>query len=55
MTKCRGSEEQLIGILREGRAQHAGEDRVLAEHNISGAIYYAWKCKYGGMDVSEAR
>ena len=28
---------------------------VCAKHNISDATYYAWKRKYGGMDVSEAR
>jgi putative transposase len=28
---------------------------VCAQHNISDATYYAWKRKYGGMDVSEAR
>ena len=28
---------------------------VCAKHNISEATYYAWKKKYGGMDVSEAR
>jgi putative transposase len=28
---------------------------VCAKHNISEATYYAWKRKYGGMDVSEAR
>lgn len=26
-----------------------------AKHNISEATYFAWKKKYGGMDVSEAR
>jgi putative transposase len=28
---------------------------VCAKHNISEPRYYAWKKKYGGMDVSEAR
>jgi putative transposase len=28
---------------------------VCAKHNISEPTYYAWKKKYGGMDVSEAR
>ena len=28
---------------------------VCAKHNISEPPYYAWKKKYGGMDVSEAR
>jgi putative transposase len=25
------------------------------KHNISNATYYAWKAKFGGMDVSEAQ
>ena len=28
---------------------------MCAKHNISEATYYAWKRKFGGMDVSEAR
>ena len=54
MKRSRFSEEQIIGILRE--VQGGGNTRaVCAAHNISEGTYYAWKCKYGGMDVSEAR
>ena len=28
---------------------------LFRSHNISEATYFAWKKKYGGMDVSEAR
>lgn len=28
---------------------------MCGEHNVSQATYYAWKRKYGGMEVSEAR
>ena len=28
---------------------------MCAKHNISEAAYYAWKRKFGGMDVSGAR
>ena len=28
---------------------------VCAKHNINEATYYAWKRKFGGMEVSEAR
>jgi putative transposase len=53
MKKSRFSEEKIIEILREG---HAGSVKsVCAKHNISEATYYAWKKKYGGMEVNEAR
>lgn len=52
MKRSRFSEEQIIGILRE--VQGGGHTRaVCAAHNISEGTYYAWKRKYGGMDVSE--
>ena len=28
---------------------------LCAKHNISQATFYAWKRKYGGMDIDEAR
>lgn len=54
MKKSRYSEEQIIGILREGGSGSAVKV-VCAKHNISEGTYYAWKRKYGGMDVSEAK
>jgi len=54
MKRSRFSEEQVIGILRE--AQAGGPVKaVCAAHNISAATYHAWKRKYGGMEVNEAR
>ncbi len=54
MKRNRFSEEQIIGVLRE---QEAGA--VVAElcrkHGMSSATFYAWKAKYGGMDVSDAK
>ena len=54
MKRSRFSEEQIIGMLRE---QEAGTSvaELCRKHGMSSATFYAWKAKYGGMDVSEAR
>lgn len=54
MKRSRFMEEQIISILRE---QEAGGKtaEVCRRHGISTATFYAWKAKFGGMDVSEAR
>lgn len=54
MKRSRFSEEQIIGILREQEGGQPTAD-VCRRHGISGATFYKWKAKYGGLDVSEAR
>ena len=54
MKRSEFTEEQIIGVLRE---QEAGVTtaEVCRRHGISSAPFYAWKSKYGGMDVSDAK
>jgi putative transposase len=54
MKKSRFSEEQIIGILKQGEAGVKTAD-VCREHGVSAATFYGWKQKYGGMDVAEAQ
>ena len=54
MKPSRFTEEQIIGILREQEAGGKTAD-VCRKHGISGATFYKWKARYGGLDVSDAR
>jgi putative transposase len=54
MKRSRFTEEQVIAILREQDAGAKTAD-VCRRHGISEATFYAWKAKFGGLDVSEAR
>lgn len=54
MRKSRFSEEQIIGMIKE---QEPGLPtvEVCRKHGLSPATFYKLKCKYDGMEVSEAR
>lgn len=51
----RYTEEQIIAILKEASAGGSVVGEVIRRHGISPKTYYAWKAKYGGMEISEAR
>ncbi|MFE8586017.1 IS3 family transposase, partial [Sphingomonas sp. NCPPB 2930] len=48
------SEEQIIGILKEAEAG-AVVTELCRKHGMSSATYYAWKAKFGGLEVSDAK
>ena len=48
------TEEQIIGILQEHEAGAKCAD-LCRKHGMSEGTFYAWKAKYSGMTVSEAK
>jgi putative transposase len=54
LRKSRFKEEQIIAILAE-QERGLTTAEVCRKHGISGATFYKWKAKFGGLDVSEAR
>ncbi len=54
MSKSRHTEAQMIGALKQVEAGRKVED-VAREAGVSKHTLYAWKAKYGGMDVSQAQ
>ncbi len=49
----RMSTEQIIGVLKQVEAGRKVEE-VAREVGVSKHTVYAWKAKYGGLEVSEA-
>lgn len=54
MKRKRFSEEQIIAILKEHEAGASVAD-LCRKHGMSNPTFYAWKAKFGGMEVSDAK
>ena len=54
MKKSRFETEQIIAILQE-HAAGTPPAELLRRHGISRQTFYAWKKRYGDLQVSEAR
>ena len=54
MSKSKHSEAQMIEALKQVEAGRSA-DEVGRSYGVSKHTVYAWKAKYGGMDVSEAQ
>lgn len=54
MKRTRYSEEQIIGTLTEHDAGAKYAD-LCRKHGMSEGTFYAWKSKYSGMTVSDAK
>ena len=54
MSKSNHSEAQMMEALKQVEAGRSAAE-VGREYGVSKHTIYAWKAKYGGMDVSEAQ
>jgi len=54
MAKGKHSEAEIIGALKQLEAGRTAED-VGREMGVSKNTIYAWKAKFGGLDVNEAQ
>ena len=52
--KKRFSDEQIITILREAEAGVSARE-ICRKHAISDATFYAWRKKFGDMEVPEVK
>ena len=54
MSKSRHSEAEMIAALKQLEVGRKAEE-VAREVGVSKHTIYAWKAKYGGLEVSEAQ
>ena len=48
------TEEKIIAVLKEAESGVPVKE-LCRKHGMASASFYAWKRKYGGMEVSEAK
>ncbi len=51
MRKSRYSDSQIMAILKQAEAGTPVPE-LCREHGMSNALFYRWRSKFGGMDVS---
>ena len=51
MKTARFSDAQIMGILRQAESGFPVSE-LCREHGMSGASFYKWRSRYGGMDAS---
>ncbi len=54
MSRSKHTEAQIVAAVKQVEAGRKAED-VAREVGVSKHTLYAWKAKYGGMEVSEAQ
>ena len=54
MKRSRFSDEQITAMLKENEAG-AKVDDICRRHGVSGATFYGWRKKFGGMERSDAK
>lgn len=51
MKKSRFSDSRILAILKQAETG-VPVPELCREHGMSGATFYQWRAKYGGMDAS---
>jgi putative transposase len=54
MARKRYTEEQIVGILKEGAAG-ARTEELCRKHGISPNTFYAWRTKFVGMTIPDIK